>query len=694
MVMLFLYDITSLFLLILVTCTNIPSCYSYLFEGKSVNCEGAYNCGNIHGVNYPFWGGGSRSRLCGNDNLYLQCEDNQTTLSVPYFIRNNIGYKPSEFHVLMINQSSYRMKIVHHNHWKNVCPESSSLYSLYKYNTTLIIGLRYVQGTRFINIHYGCSPEVLSTVQVQSNFSCFIIGTINTGVFFTDEIVTNVLGCSFSILVPLVSTAYNKLWDATITLQEAVNEGFEVDYSDALGGCLACQDSGGICELSLEFRCRCGDTTHPSTCPDNAKLPAYLVAQPNTDFSRKIHSFKLTIGLSVAGIGILICFGIWYTQYRKSFNKCIGFINGKTEDQSLEALLKQYGSLAPRRYSYWEIKKMTNRFKDKLGEGGFGGVYKGELSDGRAVAVKILKASKGDGEEFINEVASISQTSHVNIVSLLGYCLDGSKRALIYDFMPNGSLEKYIYGDGSPLGLNKLYQIAVGIAKGLEYLHRGCNTRILHFDIKPHNILLDEEFCPKISDFGLAKLCTRKESIVSMLGARGTIGYIAPEVISRSFGGVSHKSDVYSYGMMVLEMVGGRKNVNEEVSHTSEIYFPYWAYQHVQLDDDLKLHGIIDIEEEETARKMILVGLWCIQTDPAQRPSMSKVIDMLEGSLVLEIPPKPLLCTPYCSGRHSFNTQAMPLNAFVISSSSSSLCSTEESANFIGTATKDGTFQK
>jgi len=156
MVMLFLYDITSLFLLILVTCTNITSCYSYLFEGKSVNCEGAYNCGNIHGVNYPFWGGGSRSRLCGNDNLYLQCEDNQTTLSVPYFIRNTIGYKPSEFHVLMINQSSFRMKIVHHNHWKNVCPESSSLYSLYKYNTTLINGLRYAM-TQGLTVSYMCN---------------------------------------------------------------------------------------------------------------------------------------------------------------------------------------------------------------------------------------------------------------------------------------------------------------------------------------------------------------------------------------------------------------------------------------------------------------------------------------------------------------------------------------------------------
>ncbi|KAM3358046.1 hypothetical protein P3S68_020977 [Capsicum galapagoense] len=299
---------------------------------------------------------------------------------------------------------------------------------------------------------------------------------------------------------------------------------------------------------------------------------------------------------------------------------------------------------------------MTHGFKDKLIEGGYGGVYKGELSDGRAVAVKILKVSKG-------------------------YCLDGRNRALIYNFMVNGSLEKYIYGDVSLLGLHRLYQIAVGIAKGLEYFYRGCNKRILHFDLNPHNIFLDEEFCPKISDFGLAKLCTRKERIVSMLGARGTIGFIAPEVIRKTFGQVSHKSDVYSHGIMVLEMVGGRKNVKEKVSHTSEIYFPYWAYQHVQLDDDLKLHGIIskeEEEEEETARKLILVGLWCIQTNPTQRPLMSKVIDMLEGSLILEIPPKPLLCTPYRSGRHSLTTQKIPLN-FLVSPSSSSHCSTEAS---------------
>lgn len=284
------------------------------------------------------------------------------------------------------------------------------------------------------------------------------------------------------------------------------------------------------------------------------------------------------------------------------------------KDQDLEAFIRH---LALKRYSYSDIKKMTNTFREKLGQGEYGDVYKGSLFDGHLVAVKILKESKGNSEEFINEVVSINRTSHVNVVTLLGFCLDGGKRALIYDFIPNGSLEKFIYGEnpqktGGQLGCKKLYQIAIGIARGLEYLHRGCNTRILHFDIKPHNILLDEYFCLKISDFGLVKLCSRKESIVSMLEARGTIGYIAPEVFSRNFGGVLNKSDVYSYRMMVLEMVGGRKNIDVGVSHTSKIYFLQWVYRRLELAEDLELQDIIVQEEYENARKMILVGLWCI----------------------------------------------------------------------------------
>jgi interleukin-1 receptor-associated kinase 1 len=348
---------------------------------------------------------------------------------------------------------------------------------------------------------------------------------------------------------------------------------------------------------------------------------------------------------------LLMCIIIFCFRGKLSIQE-VKFLFKAKNDKNIEAFLKDHGNaLLQKRYKFSEIKKMTNSFKIKLGQGGFGVVYKGKLCNGCLVAVKILNASKGNGEEFINEVASITRTSHVNIVTLLGFCFEGRKKALIYEFMSNGSLDKFIYNKGpetvTSLSWDNLHQIAKGIARGLEYLHRGCTTRILHFDIKPHNILLDENFCPKISDFGLAKLNLKKESIISMSGQRGTMGYVAPEMWNRHFGGVSHKSDVYSYGIMLLEMVGGRKNINADASHTSEIYFPHWVYSRLELGSDLRPDGIMDTEEDDIARRMTIVGLWCIQTFPNDRPTMSKVIEMLEGSMKsLEIPPKPLLSSP------------------------------------------------
>ncbi|PWA65561.1 concanavalin A-like lectin/glucanase domain, Serine/threonine-protein kinase pim-1/2/3 [Artemisia annua] len=290
---------------------------------------------------------------------------------------------------------------------------------------------------------------------------------------------------------------------------------------------------------------------------------------------------------------------------------------------------------------------MTNSFKVKLGQGGFGSVYKGELSNGNQVVVKILSELKGNGEDFINEVASVGRTSHVNIVNLLGFCCDGHHRALIYEFMPNGSLEKFIYGressNSSQFGWEKLHQIAIGIAQGLEYLHNGCNTRILHLDIKPHDILLDQHFCPKISDFGLAKLFPEARSKISMSHMRGTPGYIAPELYSRNFGQVSNKSDVYSYGIMILEMFAGKKDIEvDQVDHTSDIYFPDWIYRKLH-EEQLGLHEIVSDEENNMVRKTIIVGLWCIQTSPLNRPTITRVLEMLEGDIELEIPPKPYL---------------------------------------------------
>jgi serine/threonine protein kinase len=320
--------------------------------------------------------------------------------------------------------------------------------------------------------------------------------------------------------------------------------------------------------------------------------------------------------------------------------------------------LEDYKALKPTRYSYADIKRITNQFKDKLGQGGYGTVFKGRLSNDVFVAVKILNNYKGDGEEFINEVGSMGRIHHVNVARLVGYCADGFRRALIYEFLPNESLEKHIFsadGKSHILGWEKLQDIALGIAKGIEYLHQGCDLQILHFDIKPHNILLDHNFNPKISDFGLAKLCSRGKSVVSMTAARGTMGYIAPEVLSRNFGTVSHKSDVYSFGMLLLEIVGGRKNIDTTVENTSQVYFPEWIYNQLDRGEDPR----IELEEEghaTLARKLTIVGLWCIQWYPINRPSMKVVIQMLEGEGDdLKIPPNPFDST------HSMNQSLIVL---------------------------------
>ncbi|KAF8092533.1 hypothetical protein N665_0412s0027 [Sinapis alba] len=297
-------------------------------------------------------------------------------------------------------------------------------------------------------------------------------------------------------------------------------------------------------------------------------------------------------------------------------------------------------------YTYAEVKKITKSFSHTIGKGGFGTVYGGNLCNGRKVAVKVLKDSTGNGDDFINEVASMSQTSHVNIVSLLGFCYEGSKRVILYEFLENGSLDQFI-SRKKPLTLDvtTLYGIALGVAWGFEYLHYGCKTRIVHFDIKPQNILLDGNLCPKVSDFGLAKLCETRESIVSLIDTRGTIGYIAPEVFSRMYGGISYKSDVYSYGMLVIEMLGARSKeiVETTASNATSAYFPDWIYNDLENGQQTWILGDeVTTEENETARKMILVSLWCIQPCPMDRPPMNRVVEMLEGSLdSIEIPPKP-----------------------------------------------------
>ncbi|KAM3703182.1 hypothetical protein ACJW30_04G077300 [Castanea mollissima] len=593
--------------------TLLPPSYCDAVE-YFAECSIPFNCGIIKNIPYPFWGG-NRPANCGMQGFELTCRDNEDLI---------ISFEELEFRVLTINQSHYIMTIARLDLWNSPCPPKLV-------DTTLdFFNFDYHPTDQNLTLFYGC-PSGVSGLDGANYFPCSSGGVgaaDNTYNYFVtdsfpmmDELFKE---CQRNIRVPVLETA---LINESLGLQKVLNQGFDVDYHNSWAiSCLGCGVSGGICgSNNYKFACFCRDGEQP----------------------------LIVAGLVALGLGVLLtCITICCLRSKRSTTSTPFFMKKTKNEHDLEAFVRNYGPLSLNRYKFSDVKKFTNSFKVKLGQGGYGGVYKGELLNGRLVAAKVLNASKGNGDEFINEVASISRTSHVNIVTLLGFCLEGKKRALIYEFMPNGSLEKFIHSDNMetttmPLGLEKLFQIAIGIARGLEYLHRGCNTRILHFDIKPHNILLDEIFSPKIADFGLAKLSPRNESNISMAVARGTIGYIAPEVFNRNFGVVSHKSDVYSYGMMILEMVGGRKNIDVGISNTSEIYFPHWIYKRLELHNDLGFPINMTVEETAMVRKMIVVGLWCIQTNPSDRPSMSKVIEMLEGNIeALQIPPKPFLSSP------------------------------------------------
>ncbi|XVF81902.1 hypothetical protein PTKIN_Ptkin15bG0193100 [Pterospermum kingtungense] len=592
---------------------QVPPCLCNSDYTQYPECNKPFRCGVVQDVSYPFRQQGS-PEYCGKPGFEFYCEGDTPMITI----------SSQRYQVLVFNMSLQSLTVAPTTSPDNlICPN-------HLFNTSLNLSpFRIAWNTRNITLYYDCPMNASQSIGLSNHqFNCTMNGTYTVGYF-------------------VVTSAFYNLSAAA---------------KDALKSCRSSA-------LLPAFASILGVLEHN---PSSATLGS------SDSLSSK---FKLTIGLGVAGVAILVVFVMVLTFRLKKESLSKGMLiklqRGKRKQwERIEAFIIQYGSeLAPKRFSYSDIKKITKSFKEALGQGGFGTVYKGKLPDGRLVAVKVLSESKGGGEEFVNEVASISRTSHVNIVPFVGFCYEGSIRALIYEFMPNGSLDTFICNRASPDKCNqlepkKLYDIAIGVARGLEYLHQGCNTRILHFDIKPHNILLDASFCPKISDFGLAKLCERKGSIVSTISARGTVGYIAPEVFCRSFGGVSHKSDVYSYGMMVLEMVGEKENIH---CPDSQANFPLWIYERLKQGADLNLQGMT-AENEEFTRKMIIVSLWCIQSNPSDRPSMTRAIEMLQGSIEsLSIPPTPFLFSP---PRSSENSSATTLFT------RSNLMDNSESSNF------------
>ncbi|KAI5590475.1 hypothetical protein BDE02_04G010400 [Populus trichocarpa] len=344
--------------------------------------------------------------------------------------------------------------------------------------------------------------------------------------------------------------------------------------------------------------------------------------RPNTTSRR--HWVPIIAGI-VGGVLAIISFVViivWRVRLSKS---------NDTEEDVEDDYIKQVPGM-PVRFSHEDLRVATNDFKETLGRGGFGSVFKGVLADGTGIAVKRLDKLGQGKRAFLAEVETIGSVHHFNLVRLIGFCAEKSYRLLVYEYMSNSSLDNWIFKkvQGSSLDWQTRKKIILDIAKGMAYLHEECRQTIMHLDIKPQNILLDPNFNAKISDFGLSKLIDREMSQVQ-LSMRGTPGYLAPEW-HQELGRITVKVDVYSFGIVLLEVVCARRSVDhsqpESAFHLLRMLQNKAEYILKFLDEYMQ-------SDRDEIIRMIKIAAWCLQDDPEKRPLMSTVVKVLEG--VMEV---------------------------------------------------------
>ncbi|KAM1101456.1 hypothetical protein ACFX2B_007739 [Malus domestica] len=352
-------------------------------------------------------------------------------------------------------------------------------------------------------------------------------------------------------------------------------------------------------------------------------------------------NFKVdTGGLSAGAIaGIVVASFVSVVLVLVILRKA-GYLGGKDEDEELRRGLEQKTGY----FTLRQIKAATGNFdpSNKIGEGGFGPVYKGVLSDGSIIAVKQLSAkSKQGNREFVNEIGMISALQHPNLVRLFGCCIEGNQLLLIYEYMENNSLARALFGREEQrlhLDWKTRKKICLGIARGLAYLHEESVLKIVHRDIKATNVLLDKDLNAKISDFGLAKLDEEENTHISTRIA-GTIGYMAPEYAMRGY--LTDKADVYSFGIVALEIVSGKSNTGYKPKEEF-VYLLDGAYV---LQEQGNMLELVDPDlgsnySKTEAMTMLNLALVCTNPSPTLRPTMSSVVSMLEGKTPVQAPMK------------------------------------------------------
>ncbi|ONI09209.1 hypothetical protein PRUPE_5G223900 [Prunus persica] len=587
-------------------------------DAQYTECRNTYDCGLLKNITYPFWAANGRPHHCGREGYELTCRDNEYPV---------IRIEEQDFLVLNISREGYTITIARVDLWDSPC--TSRLI-----NTTLDYDhFAYVQAVRNLTLFYGC---VLHNQSIPNNFTCKIEGTQNDLAFYIDDSISrlnplqNETLCLHNIRVPIMWTDIDPLLEnyTMDVLEQVLKQGFRVEYNADWKLCGPCMLSNGTCGSNIttdSFLCFCEDHPYEKTCPSGGN---------SWNWERKV-----VIGVCTSAATVLIMSVVFFVYQRRNRKQYApsSFVSRSifSKQTSMDDMEKGSTYLGVHLFTYRELEEATNYFDSakELGDGGFGTVYHGNVRDGRAVAVKRLYENNCKRvEQFMNEIEILARLRHQNLVLLYGCTSRHSRELLlVYEYIPNGTLAEHLHGEKAKPGalpwLTRM-NIAIETASALSYLHA---SDIIHRDVKTTNILLDNNFCVKVADFGLSRLFPTDVTHIST-APQGTPGYVDPEY--NQCYQLTSKSDVYSFGVVMIELISSLPAV-DITRHRHEINLSNMAINKIQKH---ALHELVDtclgFESDYRIRKMIIavaeLAFRCLQNDKEVRPSMPDVLDELK----------------------------------------------------------------
>ncbi|XP_062025118.1 LEAF RUST 10 DISEASE-RESISTANCE LOCUS RECEPTOR-LIKE PROTEIN KINASE-like 1.4 isoform X3 [Rosa rugosa] len=633
----------QLLIIILVFLSGVPKSLG-VDDEQYLNCSQSFECASIGSIGYPFWGS-NRPDYCGFPEFKLNCSGDAPSILI----------HEQEFRVLSINQSQSRFTVARADYWNTVCPVSRT-------NTTTIDNsssrvLEFASDVQQLLLFYSCPPlNIPLPLQLTSQFNCSdsinYYVTKDLDIFGLSNISSTFGTCRTTVSVRVSQSAASNL--ALNTSKEnlglALDSGFNLIWDASNTLCQQCQGSGGQCGYntsSSEFTCYCKDGPNPSDCRGNGK--------------------HIATGLAVGGailFGIFVGFYIYYVIQRKKKKRAaeaqskeiptpltskstVTPSTNLSQSQSIPSypsfnsksrsdLGKASTYFGVQVFSYAELEEATENFNPakELGDGGFGTVYYGKLHDGRVVAVKRLYENNFKRvEQFMNEVEILTRLEHQNLVKLYGCTSRRSRELLlVYEYISNGTVADHLHGKRMESGFLSWpvrLSIAIETADALAFLHR---NDVIHRDVKTNNILLDDDFCVKVADFGLSRLFPNDQTHVST-APQGTPGYVDPEYYQCYQ--LTDKSDVYSFGVVLIELISSLQAVDTN-RHRHDINLANMAINKIQnhLVNEL-VDPLLGYDKDYSVRIMATavaeLAFRCLQQEKDMRPTMEEVLEGLKA---------------------------------------------------------------